>query len=322
MIENTPYNDNLDKYLLGKLSADEKSAMDAQFAADSHLKDDMLLQQDIVHALQAERRMELKNRLDSIEVGAGGFSTAIGLKIAAGVALVGLLGVGTYFYLNSEALDDAELPVGLIELPATDQGLALAVPAKPEAAAYPINNIPENSSTAVIPTPAAEKPVAAPAASQTASIREANELKANDTADAAEEVARPQVQVQKPQVLSDFSEKEINGAQQPAEVPVDAMARNREFSTQTIEVTAQLHERWDFHYQFYDSKLFIYGDFKNKPYEILEINTDGSTSYFLYFERNYYGLKNNQQKLTKLRKLANEKLIRELNITRNQKINP
>jgi hypothetical protein len=321
MSENTPYNDPLDEYLLGKLSAEEMAAMDASFAADSQLQDEMHLQRDIVHALQEERRLELKNRLNNIEVGAGGFSTAVGLKLAAGVALLGLLGTSLYFYLDQAApVEQSTLPVGIIELPLEQQPLTYTIPAQPAASNTALPETAPGSSEATaltVPDRAAARPKTA--ASQ--ADRTSRETAAVTTKDDRATVTRPQVQVQKPTVLSEFKETDITSNTQAIEAPVDAMARNQQFSTQTIEVTAQIHDKWDFHYRFFDSKLFIYGDFKSKPYEILEINTDGTTSYFLYFENNYYALKRDQQKLTRLRKLSNEKLIRELEITRSQKIN-
>lgn len=323
MIENTPNNDNLDNYLLGKLSADEKSAMDAQFAADSQLKEDMLLQQDIVHALQDERRLELKNRLNSIEVGVGGFSTAVGYKIAAGIALIGLLGTGAFFYFNNdEPVAKTETPVAIEALPAKDNSAAQEIPAQPEVPAVAEAQQATDISSEQLPEAVAAKPAVTKSTTtpSRAKVPQPTIILKTEAAPKHEAITteRPQITIQKPQVLSDFSENEINSTQ-PTEIPVDAMARNREFSTQTIEVTAQLHDKWDFHYQFYDSKLFIYGDFKSKPYEILEINTEGNTNYYLYFESQYYALKSNQLKLVRLRKLTNDKLIKELDITRNKK---
>ena len=293
--------------------------MDAHLAADSQLQDDMLFQRDIVHALQDERRMELKNRLNSIEVGAGGISSAVGLQIAAGVALVGLLGTAVYFLTGEPAVDENTLPVGIIDLSATDNLYTYTIPAKPEAAAPT-----PSTETVQLTIPKAKKAEEV----VTAAVSKANDTKLSGNSDVVElkneavdngAAKRPDIQVQRPKVLSEFKDNDLGGGTQQVEPPVDALARNRQFSTQSIEVTAQLHDKYDFHYQFFDSKLFIYGDFKSKPYEILEINTEGSRAYYLFFENNYYGLKSNQQKLTRLRRISNEKLVKELEITRIQK---
>ncbi|AHM59169.1 hypothetical protein D770_04510 [Flammeovirgaceae bacterium 311] len=321
MIGNSHHNDHLDNYLLGKLSADEKAAMDARLAADSQLQEDMLFQQDIVHALQDERRMELKNRLNNIEVGAGGFSTAVGLKIAAGVALVGLMGTAVYFLSSSETEAPSELPVGIIDFSDTDNLYTYSIPEKPAAKANPAVETLEITQAQLQKTAPATASVAARDAQPKTALPEKAVLP-ESTSRAVKAENQLNIQVQKPQVVTDFKENEVNASSHLPEAPVDAMARNRQFSTQSIEVTAQLHEKYDFHYQFYDNKLFIFGDFKSKPYEILEINTEGSRVYYLFFENNYYGLKNNQQKLVRLKKITNDNLVRELEITRNQKTNP
>ena len=327
MSENLPHNDHLENYLLGKLSAADKAAMDAKLAADSQLQEDMLLQQDIVHAIQEERRLELKNRLNNIEVGGagtGGFSTAIGLKIAAGVALLGLFGTGLYYYFNSAPMEEETLPVGIIELPLENSAVTYTVPAMPEAAAV--------ASEAELPIAQNNKALKQPSSQQSASSSNTvsrpaapavkkEAILAQEKKETVQTETRSAVVVQKPKVVTEFKDTDLGNSSPYTETPVDAMARNRQFTTKTIEVSAHEHARYDFHYQFFDNKLFIYGDFKNKPYEILEINQEGTTSYYLFFENNYYGLKSDQQKLTRLRKLNNEKLIRELEITRTQKVN-
>jgi hypothetical protein len=322
MIGNSHHNDRLDNYLLGKLSADDKAAMDARLAADSQLQEDMLFQQDIVHALQEERRLELKNRLNSIEVGAGGFSSAVGLKIAAGVALVGLMGTAIYFFGSSEPQVSSELPVGIVNFSDTDNLYTYAVPDKPEVglsatALEKLDAARPQEQKAVKPAAPAILAEAKPQVSRTEKAALPEAKNKNLKTD-----SQQNIQVQKPNVFSDFKDTDVTAANHQPEAPVDALARNRQFSTQSIEVSAQLHDKYDFHYQFFDNKLFIYGDFKSKPYEILEINTEGSRVYYLFFENNYYGLKNDQQKLVRLKKITNEKLIRELEITRNQKMNP
>ncbi|EMR02514.1 hypothetical protein [Cesiribacter andamanensis] len=316
MMENTPHNHRLDEYLLGKLSAEEQAAMEASMAADSQLQEEVLLQRDIVHALQENRRLELKNRLDSLDVGAGGFSTALGLKLAAGVALLGLVGVGAFMYLNTEAPADQDgLPSRFIELSALEQQQDSSLPPLPE-----VVILQEELSASPLaqhtPGETPAEPTGSPAPNQAAAPASNNAVAKAEKKPAS---TPAQAVVQKPSVLTDFKDTDLNSVGHQGEAPVDVLSRNRQFTTSTIEVSAQQHDKYDFHYQFFDSKLFIFGDFNNKTYEILEINMDGTRSYFLYFENNYYALKTDQQKLTRLRRLSSEKLIKELDITRTQK---
>lgn len=318
MMENTPHNHRLDDYLLGKLSADEHAEMESQLAADSQLREDMFLQRDIVQALQENRRLELKNRLNSIEVGTGGFSTAIGLKIAAGVALMGLMGTGIYWFLNSSPATPADaLPTRFIELNEGLRQVDYTLPQMPEvhlAQAEPSEEVPAaEAATAAASLSGATTTAAAKPAVPTPGVAK------KKSSAPAETPARAEAVVQKPNVLSEFKDTDLGTISNQGEAPVDALSRNRQFTNRSIEVSTQTHEKYDFHYRFYDSKLFIYGNFDSKPYEILEINTEGTRSYFLYFEDNYYALNTDQQKLTRLRRLSNDKLIKELEITRTQK---
>jgi hypothetical protein len=314
MMENTPHNHRLDDYLLGKLSAEEHAAMEANLAADSQLNEEMLLQRDIVQALQENRRLELKNRLDGIDVGAGGFSSALGLKLAAGVALLGLMGAGAFFYFSGSATEEDGLPTHFIELSEADNQPDAVLPALPEVLILQ-EEAPVASATAPA-APVSEAAVRPEAGSPVATPRPAT---GSTKTEPKSESSRASAVVQKPSVFSDFKDTDLSSVSHQAEAPVDVLARNRQFSTATIEVSAQLHDKYDFHYKFFDSKLFIYGDFDSIPYEILEINMEGSRSYFLYFENNYYALRTDQQKPTRLRRLSSEKLIRELEITRTQK---
>lgn len=317
MIENTPHNESLDNYLLGKLSAEEQAAMEAKLAADSQLQEEMLLQRDIVQALQETRRMELKARLNSVEVGAGSFSTAVGIKIAAGVALIGLIGTGIYLYLNQQPAETAALAAEKLELTNYPQTDSYSVPAIPVVVETTAPAIEEEQQQTTAPAPELASAPSVPAAATPALI-----VKNSAPAKAAEEkkeVSRKEVQIQKPSLLNSFGDAEFIAGTEQAEVPVDAMSRNRQFASKNIEISAQPHDKYNFHYQFYDNRLYIYGEFNQKPYEILEINTEGTTIYYLYFENNYYGLKDNQQKLTKLRRISNDKLIKELEITRTKK---
>lgn len=316
MTENTPHNNHLDNYLLGKLSPADKAAMDAKLAVDSHLREEVQLQQDIVNALQDTRRLELKNRLNNIEVGAGGFSSAVGYQLAAGISMVALIGTGVFLYFSAPSTTSTELPFQQIELAGHDQLPSYSLPAQPEVIVQTQEMVVTQPQQESI-TPAAE--ITTPKSATVVAVT-AKPVTAKTTTEAEKALTKArEVQVQKPKVLSDFKDADLSAGVQQPDAPVDVLSRNRQFSNKSIEVSAQPHDKYNFHYRFFESRLYIFGDFKNKPYEILEINTEGATNYYLYFESNYYGLNTDQQKITKLKRIGNEKLIKELEITRTQK---
>jgi len=84
-----------------------------------------------------------------------------------------------------------------------------------------------------------------------------------------------------------------------------------------VEVAIDSEGNKDFHYQFYNRKLFLYGDFEKMPYEILEYNTDKNTLYFLFYEGAFYELNSNQMKISPLKEIEDPELIEELKNLRN-----
>jgi hypothetical protein len=69
---------------------------------------------------------------------------------------------------------------------------------------------------------------------------------------------------------------------------------------------------YTFHYQYYNNKLYLYGDFSSSPYELLEIEYDGSTKLYFFYEGNFHRIIADTKEVTMLRPLRNEKTIKEL----------
>ena len=75
------------------------------------------------------------------------------------------------------------------------------------------------------------------------------------------------------------------------------------------------HRKYSFHYQFYNNKLYLYGDFDNK-YEILELNTPAGISIYMFYKDKFYELQQNQEKITPLNAIRNSALMRDLKTIR------
>ncbi len=73
-------------------------------------------------------------------------------------------------------------------------------------------------------------------------------------------------------------------------------------------------------YKYFDGKLFLYGDFKEEPYEILEINSKTAREIYLYHGRAYYQIEVTDG-VKELKPITSQKLINELTIIRNNKVN-
>lgn len=309
----------IDAYLTGSLSPEESEQFLQRMAKDPALKEEFQLQKDLVHSLQDFRKQQLKARLNSIEVGSGySFTSAASFKFIAGAALLALIGTGTYLATQSdqeESLPNIQ-PIELAEQK-SQHVPAYSLPLKPEALkkAEPIPAEKEAiGSTEIASQPAVEKKEEKTSKAKNLPA----EPFAGDTAPQKAQAASPEVV--KPEVLSYFEEKDALPSSPKVEAPEDKLADIRSFDIKNIEVNTRKDKRYPFHYSFYDNQLYIYGDFSQVPYEVLEVNTGSGTSYFLYHNNNYYELNPKQQTVTRLKELKNEKIIKELEITRAEKL--
>lgn len=67
-------------------------------------------------------------------------------------------------------------------------------------------------------------------------------------------------------------------------------------------------------YQFTGSKLTLFGDFNNKPYELLELNNKGQKNLFLSYNNEYYELVWGQMKKTPLKKVSHKETLEKLKV--------
>lgn len=67
-----------------------------------------------------------------------------------------------------------------------------------------------------------------------------------------------------------------------------------------------------FHYQFNDNKLYLYGDFKGIPYDIITLTQDSSEQLFMYYNQKYYYLDQNQKSIKPFKLVEDSVLIKQL----------
>ena len=70
-------------------------------------------------------------------------------------------------------------------------------------------------------------------------------------------------------------------------------------------------KKYNFHYQFNNGKLQLFGPFDKSLYEILEINGDNH-AVFLFYRENYYLLDEQQNQITKLQLIKDSALLKKL----------
>src|SRR5699024_6314417 len=123
------------------------------------------------------------------------------------------------------------------------------------------------------------------------------------------------IKVDPPTPIEDFENVDETGT--TIKVPENTLAKaSSEPEVTAVEIESKEDERHTFHYKFYNNKLYLYGDFKNIPYEIIELNTISGKSLYLYYKDSFYYLESNQMEVSPLQQIKDEKLIEELDSLR------
>ncbi|MGK7393943.1 MAG: hypothetical protein ACNS62_05205 [Candidatus Cyclobacteriaceae bacterium M3_2C_046] len=285
--------DQIEKYLEDQLSGTEKLDFERKLQQDPLLKNEFDWQKDMVESIKQFRKSELKSRLNAIKVGPSPYVHI--LKIAASVTTASLLTIGAYNYFSNS---DNVSPINLTEshVISFDQN---ELPQKPEAPQELKNEI----------------GLSEVAANEDQELYASNKTKTEISSKAA--LTRPQFVM--PEIIEEFEDDE------PALNEVDISSLKNEFSSlsnntlERVEITSINHNTYDFHYQFFNGKLFLYGEFDQMPYEILELNTENNRKLYLFYNDHYYSLKDDQSEIVPLNQIQDSLLIKELHILKSSK---
>jgi len=277
----------LDDYLANRLSDADRSALEQKIASDPALKQELAIQRQVIEGLRRARIAELKQMLNNTPVPppAGG-SQALLVKLGAAMVTAGIIGTGLYFFLKDDSATTAH---------------ESAAPAQQEPVAT---------------TPQLQQPAAEPAIDSQASEPQA-EIKAPapvaEKKKATKDTAtQPAGQPQKPAAFAP-AEEESSTAAPSGEAPVvSGAARNANSSS--LAVDNVVDKRYNFHYQFKDGKLLLYGPFSEKTtYEILEFFADNkNNTVVLYYKDKYYLLHEDVDKVTPLKPITDPALLGKL----------
>lgn len=303
------YRNMIDDYLTGSISSSEREAFEQQLARDSQLRSEYELQRHIVDQIRETRKLELKSRLDHINI--HWYHTIPGsYKIAAAISLLTVSTLSAFYYIDQQ--DNQFSGVDLSETHQIDMNQETEmVPEKPAV------NILDEAATAesdVIETKATESPAGE---EQQAMVDEpVTETPSGDT-DSWEETRQVDV------FVPDMKEDEFAGnneldmteatADDLGNIQTLGMDRSGKPGVQIID-----HRKYNFHYQLSEGTLTLYGDFEGIPYEILEIISAQGKRFYLKYQDHYYPLKV-QSKVNELRPVTDDKILNELKIVEENK---
>ncbi|WP_462248379.1 hypothetical protein [Ekhidna sp.] len=303
--------EQIDNYHSGRMSDSEMAEFNKAIESDPSVKAESDFQSDIVNGLKEYRKLELKSRLDAINVGPTWIEFAQQsalMKSFGGVVIASLIGTGIYFYGEKPEIVeyDQDATVEAQEVESIEFVWQLGEEEK------------ENTETQLI-----EKPVVTNISkvdeNQVAKEEEivSQDLVAdesNTVSDVLEvkEVYKPSFEAPNAEAVGEDAAFETTGLD---EIPA---TDNGDVTENSIDVLSEITKSSTIKYKYYDGKLFLNGAFDKAPYEILEINSKSGRRIYVYYLGSYYKV-GNADKLTELPKVTNPQVIDELKTLRENK---
>jgi hypothetical protein len=247
---------------------------------DPSLKEEVEFQRRVVEGVRNARIAELKTMLNNVPVSGG--SAWGGAKIAAAIVSAGI--ISTLIYLNVAD----ETPSEITNRTVTE-----------------ITNTPETDSSGKEAIATDETGVKEKAAEPSPSTATAEPKKTT------KEETKITTPVRKPDINVIDPSSELSSDEKKTDVETSRNGRS-EISPSNMEVITGIDDKkHNFHYQFAQGKLMLYGPFDKSLYEILEIHGDGH-AVFLYYKENYYLLDESQTKIMQLQAIRDGELLKKL----------
>lgn len=282
--------EKIDQYLLDQLNPANKIKFEQLIAGDSALKSEVVLQQSVVSALGHTKSLQLKSRLQKIPVSMASTGNALRMKWL-GAAAVGTIAAGLIIFLfagqenTTTSFDNSSTPQTT-----TTENITNSVPSNESA----IVSAKENQST----TPEQQSIKEKQTSTAKASVKSI-ELKAFDNSANFEETEN-----------GNLSTANVDNSS----VPENTLYTETNNKLSNLSVNVDTSNPKDKSYQFTGSKLTLFGDFNNKPYELLELNNKGQKNLFLSYNNEYYELVWGQMKKTPLKKVLHKETLEKLKV--------
>ncbi|WP_424961588.1 hypothetical protein [Ekhidna sp.] len=297
--------EQIDKYHSGRMSESEMTSFEKQLESDPALKAENDLQADIVGGLKEYRKLELKARLDAINVGPTWMEfmgqSAL-MKSMGGVIVASLIGTGIYLY--GEQDDQME------------SGAEVTINAPVAESMEYVWELGQEDTDISVNTEL-EKPEIAnePAVEQKSDIQTIDQQSVNEelvTSKADKEVFKPSFEAPAVADVEEDSKFQSAGLDELPETT------NTTASEDPIDVETEINRSKTIKYKYYDGKLFLSGDFDKSTYEILEINSASGRRIYVYYIDTYYKV-GTTDRLTELPAVKDQNVITELELLRENK---
>jgi hypothetical protein len=278
----------IEAYFEGDMNPADKAMLEAKIKSDPLVKAEFDLQQNIVNGISNTRKLELKSRLAAINIPTHtGVLAGSGAKWLAGT-VAGVTIFGSLLYWSLISFDQNIKPIDI----KVNQEIAFNYKSLVQ---FP-ELVEENNKNEEIKSIVVDK----------SPMEKEQKIEEND-------VATAKVQ---PQSLMSYEDDKLftnKGEEELERISSREIAHNRADKTEIAFLEA-IEDKNNFHYRYFNSKLYLYGDFKEVPYEIIELNDKGKKQLFLSHNDEVYFIKDNTTELTELKKLEDEILKMEIQL--------
>jgi hypothetical protein len=303
--------ENIEAYITNKMSAGEKAFFEHELAKDPLLHNEIDLQKDIVEALKSNRKAQLKNRLNNIQI--DNTVNYTGLKVAASVLFAGLISFGGYNLITSNK--QSNIAVNNTSTVITNPEKTTTANNKSKEEVVITENEKENNSKSTqsnIQGTVISKNKTGNTTTYTRTTKTIITTQTTVESDKLPDFNTPDVKDRHDEGDAIRTDNNIN-------MPKGEVGNTSgQASLDNLIVDVVKDKNHNLFYQYYNNKLFLYGDFDSKPYEILELNTVKDKQLYLYFEGKYYSLKQNQIDMTALTVIKDKGTFSKLELIRNK----
>ncbi len=272
--------ERIDEYLANRMNPADRARFEQQLEADPALKAEVEMQSQIVAGIRSARALELKSMLKNVPIETGTFSLSSRsvFRIAAGVAGIGVLIAATFYYIQTGHSNPADTLSTSIS-----KQLPRVKPAAEHAAKPGVKEM----------VPAQETPAI------------------NQSETKKEPAAVPATSVQKPAINVADPSAELAEESAPVQ-PAPDVPRRGTIAVADIRVSVdRANAKYNFHYQFEQGALRLFGPFDSGLFEVLEVQGE-SVNLFLFYQSDYFSLAEKQNRITKLEAVTNPELLRLL----------
>jgi Ni,Fe-hydrogenase I large subunit len=288
---------NIEAYLRNELSSFEKAAFEQEMAQNPNLSQEVLFQKDLIQTIQQNRRMELKARLQNVQTPSLKNNRNY-INIAAVLTGVVITSIGAYYIWNQNTNNTTttnlvkKIPVSAIETTnTTNKVVPVATLTKTS------NTITNQKDTPNNNTPTKTKTIG----SKTSNNQSSNTQLESSTLNEVEMVNEHNI---------DFSVNELN-------VPtLNNSASSKSNQIQNIDIK-EIKDT-NLGYTYYNNQLYLFGDFGNNPYELVELNLKQKKHLYIAMNDKFYELIQGKSTFTRFVAITDKTIVQQLTVLKNQ----